>query len=135
MVWWKVSTKHKKSVEEHELWQKDDFVIRRITGYRWGSFYLKTEDDTPPVLDQTDGPGANAVDMYTTDYESELDYLSDGWLEDFIWPDDMPEEERDRLLQLWEDEAYEGWEEEGWMQYDTECWFYGPLEIVKNENS
>lgn len=135
MFWWKVSTLNKKSIEEHELWEKDDYVIRRITGFRWGAVYLKTEEDYPPVLLQLDGPSADAVNMYATDYEYDLDYLSDGWFEDFIWPDDMPEEERERLLALWEEESYEAWEGDGWTPYETECWFYGPLEIVKNENS
>lgn len=134
MTWWKVSTVDKKNVFEHELWQKDDFVIRRITGFRWGTVLIETEDDNPPVLDQTDGPGADGVDMYNTDYNWELDNLSDGWYEDFIWPDDMEEEERDRLLELWEEDSYGGWEEEGWVQYETECWFHGPLDIEKDEN-
>ena len=133
MALWEVSTEHKKCVFEHELWEKDDFVIRRITGFRWGTVLITTKDDTPPVLEQTDGPGADAVDMYNTDYDYELDSLDDGWYEDFVWPDDMEEEERERLLALWEDENYAGWEEEGWIQYETECWFHGPLSIVLNE--
>ena len=134
MTWWTVSTQDKKSVFEHELYQKDDWVIRRVTGFRWGTVLIETEDDNPPELSQTDGPGADGVDMYNTDYNYELDNLSDGWYEDFIWPDDMEEEERDRLLALWEDESYSGWEEEGWVQYETECWFHGPLDIERDEN-
>lgn len=133
MTWWKVSTEDKKSVYEHELWQKDDWVIRRVTGFRWGTVLIETDGDNPPVLDQTDGPGADGVDMYNTDYNWELDNLSDGWYEDFIWPDEMPEEERDRLLELWEEDGYGGWEEDGWDAYETECWFHGPLEISRNE--
>ena len=38
----------KKSVEEHELWQKDDMGIRRITGWRGGTWYVVTSDDNPP---------------------------------------------------------------------------------------
>jgi hypothetical protein len=135
MTWWKVSTQDKKSVYEHELWQKDDWVIRRVTGFRWGTVLIETDGDDPPVLDQTDGPGADGVDMYNTEYNWELDNLSDGWYEDFIWPDDMEEEERDRLLELWEEDGYGGWEEDGWDAYETECWFHGPLEIVPNENN
>ena len=135
MPWWTVSTTEKKNVFEHELWEKDDYVIRRVTGFRWGTVLIETEDDNPPVLDQTDGPGADGVDMYNTDYNWELDSLNDGWYEDFIWPDDMDEEERDRLLALWEEDSYGGWEEEGWVQYETECWFHGPLEIELNDNS
>ena len=134
MTWWKVSTQEKKNVFEHELWEKDDFVIRRISGFRWGTVLIETDDGNPPELDQTDGPGADAVDMYNTDYNWELDMLSDGWYEDFIWPDDMPEEERERLLELWEEDSYSGWEEEGWVQYETECWFHGPLDIEQDSN-
>ena len=133
MTWWTVSTEHKKSAFEHELWQKDDMVIRRVTGFRWGTVLVETDDDNPPVLDQTDGPGADGVDMYNTEYNYELDNLSDGWYEDFIWPDDMPEEEQDRLLAIWEEDYYGGWEEEGWEQYDTEVWFHGPLQIQRYE--
>jgi hypothetical protein len=130
MTWWNVSTKEKKQVFEHELWQKDDWVIRRITGYRWGTIQIETNGNEPPVLDQTDGPGADAVDVNMTDYNYEPAELTDSWYEDFVWPDEMPEEERDRLLQLWEDEFHSGWEEDGWEYYETECWFHGPLEIV-----
>lgn len=133
MTWWKVSTEEKKNVFEHELWEKDDFVIRRITGFRWGTVFVETEDDNPPALDQVDGPSADAVDMYNTEYEYELESLDDGWYGDVIYPDDMDDEERERLDALWEEESYSGWEEEGWIQYETECWFHGPLSIEKAE--
>ena len=64
MADWKVSTKEKKSVEEHELWQKGDLVIRRISGFRWGTWTVTTTDDNPPEFDQSEGPGADAVNMY-----------------------------------------------------------------------
>ncbi len=132
MTWWKVSTTEKKCVFEHELWQKDDWVIRRITGFRWGTILVETEDDNPPVLDQDSGPSADAVDMYCTEYNYELDSLDDGWYGDVIWPDDMPEEERERLEEIWDEDWSAGWENEGWDQYDTECWFHGPLSIEKD---
>jgi len=133
MATWEVSTTEKKSVEEHELWQKDDMVIRRISGFRWGTWIITTEDDDPPELDQSEGPGADSVNMYDCGYDSELVSLDDGWYGDVIWPDDMSEEERDRLDELWEEEGYSGWEEEGWVQYETECWAAGPLEITKED--
>ncbi len=52
MANWTVSTSEKKNVEEHELWQKGDLVIRRITGFRWGTWTVATVDDNPPQLDQ-----------------------------------------------------------------------------------
>ena len=130
---WNVATKQKKSAFEHELWRKGDMVIRRVVGYRWGSIILETESDQPPVLVQTDGPSADGVDVYNTGHTYEFDSLDDSWYEDIIWPDDMPEEERDRLLQVWEDDFFRGWEEEGWEQYELELWFHGPLEITEYE--
>lgn len=132
MTWWKVTNEHKKSVFEHELWQKDDMVIRRITGFRWGSVLIET-DGEKPVLDQTDGPSADAVDLYNSEYNHELDLLDDGWYGDTIWPDDMSEEEQERLEQIWDEDYYSGWEEEGWVLYDNELWFHGPLEITEVE--
>ena len=97
MADWKVSTKEKKSVEEHELWQKGDLVIRRISGFRWGTWTVTTTDDNPPEFDQSEGPGADAVNMYDYCDENieniELDSLDDGWYGDVIYPDDMEDEE------------------------------------------
>lgn len=135
MTWWTVSTQDKKSVFEHELYQKDDWVIRRVTGFRWGSVLIETQDDNPPELSQTDGSGDYAVDMYNTDYNYDLDSLDDGWYEDIIFPDDMPEEEQDRLMALIDElNVYNALEiEEGWDQYETECWFHGPLDIERRD--
>lgn len=138
MAYWKVSTKDKKSVEEHELWQKDDMVIRRITGFRWGTWIVETNDDEQPILNQDSGPSGEAIDMY--DYcdenveQIELDSLDDGWYFDIIWPDDMPDDERERLEELWEADAYSGWEGDGWVNYQTECWASGPLEIEPEDD-
>lgn len=132
MTWWNVKTTEKKAVEEHELWQKDDMVIRRITGFRWGVWAVETEGDEPPVLKQLDGPSGDAINMYDIEYEGELESLDDGWYSDIIWPDDMDEEERDRLQEMQDEDAY-SWEEEGWFQYETEVWFSGELEITKDE--
>lgn len=133
MAFWLVKTAEKKSVEEHELWQKGDQVIRRITGFRWGTWVVETNDDEPPVLNQNDGPGANAVNMYDYFDENveniELDSLDDGWYADVIYPDDMDPAEIERLEALWEEESYSSWEEDDWDNYETECWASGALEV------
>ena len=134
MTFWTVSTQNKKCVEEHELWQKDDMVIRRITGFRFGTWTVETNDNEPPVLHQTDGPSGDAINMYDYCDENvesiELDMLDDGWYGDVIWPDDMPEDERTRLEELWEEDSYSGWEGQGWINYETECWATGPIDVA-----
>jgi hypothetical protein len=134
MATWKVSTTQKKSVEEHELWKKDDMVIRIINGFRWGTWTVETEDDELPELDQSEGPSADSVNMYDCGYDSDLISLDDGWYFDIIWPDDMDDDERQRLEEIWNADGYEGWEAEGLTQYETECWASGPLEITKEED-
>lgn len=131
MTEWEVSTTEKKNVEEHELWQKGDMVIRRITGFRWGTFIVTTDNDEKPDLELSDAPWGPCVNMWECGYESELEIMDDGWFSQIIWPDDMPEEECDRLESLWDEDSYEGWEEEGWIQYETQAWFSGALEIKK----
>lgn len=133
MAFWTVRTAEKKSVEEHELWQKGDQVIRRISGFRWGIWTVETNDDEPPVLNQDSGPGGDAINMYDYCDENveniELEMLDDGWYGDVVYPDDMSAEEIERLESLWDEDAYSGWEGDGWVNYETECWASGTLEV------
>lgn len=124
-----VSTIEKKSVEEHLLWQKGDYVIRIITGFRWGTYYVNSEEEPELNIDhQFNGVNMNDVD------DSEMEYLDDGWMQQIEFPDDMDETEKERLEILWDEESFEGFEREGWNNYDTEVWFFGPLEILKDDD-
>lgn len=134
MATWSVSTVEKKNVEEREIWCKDDVTITRINGYRWGKFTVETTNDDPPDEISADNPdGINMFDYIGDNAENgaELEYLDDGWYCDWIWPEDMPEDERERIMAGWDEESYEFMEGDGWYNDETECWFFGPLEIVK----
>lgn len=127
MANWRVSTINKKSVTEVEIYYKDKMELRRLTGFRWGTFVVTTEDDNPPEFD-------DPVDMYSPGYESELVDLDDGCWSDIEWPVNMPEEERERLEARMDEEGFYILEdEEGWSLDECECWFEGPLEIEKEE--
>jgi hypothetical protein len=129
---WKISPANKKSVEEIEIWTKDDQVIRRITVFRGGTFYVETNnDDMPDDIDPANPDGINMYDYFSDNAENgaELESLWDGCSQDFEWPDDMPKEEQARMEALWDEDSYSGWEGEGWMNNETECWFHGPLDI------
>ena len=129
MTHWEVSTKQQKSVEEHQLWKKDNIVIRRVSGYRSGTVIMET--DMPPELDQSTGPRGDAVNVFNCGYECELDNLDGEWYVETIWPTDMPAEECEKLDNSWKQDCYQGWEQQGWEQQETECWFAGELEISK----
>lgn len=143
MANWKVSNYYKKTVEEHEHYVKDDMTIIRKTGFRGGSFFVETNDDNPPefVFDYVpNGDGKkDSINMYNCIDKNienvELDSLWDGCWEDIVFPDDMDEEEQERLMELIdEDGIYEVLEEqEGWTLTDSEAWMWGPI-LIEDEN-
>jgi len=53
----------------------------------------------------------------------------DGCWEDTDWPENMDDDERERLEELIEEEGFYALEDEGWIQNDTEMWIWGPIEI------
>ena len=145
MATWNVSTYYKKSCEEHEYYYKDGESIIRKTGYRWSNFIVETDDDLPPKFEFTYVPGGDgrcdSINMYdccvNNIVNSELDSMTDGCWEDFVFPDDMDEEEQEQLLERFgESGVYEVLEdEEGWMLDETECWVWGPLEISDEDGN
>ena len=134
MAYWTVSTVEKKSCEEHEFWVKDSETIVRISGFRWGTFRVETSDDNPP--EGIDAENPDGIDMYSHSGDNivdiELVSMDDGWFVDVEYPDNMSDEERSRMDELWEEDYYDGWEGDGWTQDETEAWLFGPLEIVRD---
>ena len=145
MANWKVSPYYKKSCEEHEHYTKDGLTIIRKTGYRGASFYVETTDDNPPEFEFDYVPGGDgnkdSIDMYNCCYNnienSELESMWDGCWEDIEYPDDIDEEEQERLQELIEEEGiYEALEgTEGFSQSETQAWSWGPILIEDSEGN
>lgn len=146
MANWTVSPYHKKSCEEHEHYYKDGMTIIRKTGFRGASFYVETNNDNPPEFEFDHVPGGggkwDSIDMYSfcgNNVESiELDSMWDGCWEDIDWPEDMDDEERERLEALIEEsgDIYDVLEnQEGWSQNETEAWIWGPILIQDNNGN
>lgn len=124
----KISTKHKKSVEEILVWSDNNNREIKITiGWRWGSVFASD------ITNIKENAVENAVDLYSID-GVELDYLDDGWFEDIEFSEDISIEEQNRIREIWEEESYSGLEELGWFQSDAELWFSGPLDFEKMQN-
>lgn len=142
MANWKVSPYYKKSCEEHEYYTKDGMTIVRKTGYRGANFYVETNDDNLPEFEFTYVPGGDdrkdSIDMYScygNNIENvELDSMWDGCWEDIDFPEDMAEDERERLMKVIEEHGvYDALEnEEGWSQSETEAWIWGPI-LIEDE--
>jgi hypothetical protein len=128
MATWELSTEYKKNAIERQYWYKDGKVAIREEGYRWGTF--TTDSDEKPNIDLHNEDG---YELDSGEYDWELYSLDDGCWADWDWPDDMDEEEVERLEAIWEDNYFEGLEEEGWSQDDTEYEFHGPLRLVNKD--
>jgi hypothetical protein len=124
MSTWVLTTAEKKNVVEIEFWTKDGQTIKRSTGFRWGKVYCESEERPDIDLENPDG-----LEVYSTDYDFQLDSLDDGCWADVEYPADMSQEEQDRMDALWDEESYDGWESEGWSQDECETWFNGPLSL------
>lgn len=142
MADWKVSTYYKKSCEEHEHYVKDGMTIVRKTGYRGCSFFVETNDDNPPEFEFDFVPGGDglkdSIDMYNCSVNNiegaELDSMWDGCWEDIDFPEDMDDEEQERLMEVIEEHGvYSALEdEESWSQNETEAWIWGPI-LIEDE--
>lgn len=130
MASYEISTKHKKSIIDVQYYGKDGRTIRYETGWRWGSgvITIPDQDDLPWPADPDDNDEINVYE-----YDFELDSLDDGCWDDIEFPDDIDEQELNRLQELYEEDGIFALEEDGWEEIDSELYFQGPLEIKKIE--
>jgi len=126
MATWELSTEYKKNAVEVQLWYKDGVTIKKIEGYRWGTFYC--ESDERPDIDLRNPDGYELAD-----YDWELDSLDDGCWSDWEYPDSVSEAEREQIEAAWDENWYEGMEDLGWSNDDTEYHFQGPLKLVNRD--
>jgi hypothetical protein len=130
MATWTIKTLHKKNAVEKQFWYKDGKVIIREEGYRWGIFTC--DSDEQPVIDVKNEEGLNLSD---SDYDWELESLDDGCWAEWEFPDDMSEEEQEKIENAWEEDFFEGMEELGWSNDDTEYILNGPLELSDEDST
>ena len=124
MATWQLSTASKKNAVEKQFWTKDGVTVIKEEGYRWGTFYCESDEEPDVDLENEDG-----YNLSNSEYDWELNNLSDGCWVVWDFPDDMDEEEQERIQALWDEDSFDGLEGDGWMNDDTEYWFYGPLEL------
>ena len=127
MATWQLSTEYKKNAIEVQLWYKDGVAIKRVEGYRWGTFSCES-DERPDIDLRNEGDGYELAD-----YDWELGSLDDGCWAEWEYPDSVSAEEREKIEEAWDNEWYEGMEALGWSNDDTEYWFQGPLKLVNQD--
>jgi hypothetical protein len=125
MATWEITNYYKKNAVERQIWTRDDVVIVKEEGYRWGTWTCELDSQPDIDLDNDEG-----YEVGFSDVEWEMQDMVDGCWVDWTFPEDMSEEEQERIQALWEESWYEGMESDGWSNTDTEHWIYGPLKLT-----
>lgn len=128
MAIWKITNLHKKSAVERQFWTKDGVTIIKEEGFRWGTW--SCESDDKPNIDLANPDG---WEQYSQEEDWEMDEMMDGCWQDWTWPDDMDEEERERIEALWDEDYFEGLEGDGWSLDESEYWIFGPLKLINED--
>ena len=121
---YKISTKEKNQIVETEFYYKQGYDSVKInTSYRSGWVIAREKEilnDYNPKV---------GIDVRSLELEDHS--FLDGRGDDIEFPDSLPEEEKDRLSDMYYESGTEGLEDEGWEHDDTEVWFVGELKIEK----
>jgi len=128
MARWSIQNYHKKNANERQFWIKDGITIIREESFRWGKWVVDSDERPDIDLDNPDGwePGCDGLDW-------EMWEMNDGWWAEWEFPEDMDEEEQERIRALWDEDSYEGMEEDGWVLDETEYCLYGPLLLTNDD--
>ena len=114
---WKISPEISQSVVEIDIWKKGDLKIEHLKVYRSGWIIV---DQLPDLSGYNPDEGVNIFE----EFEFDEHQLHDGSEETSIFPNELPAEERERLLALSEAELVD----EGWT-LESVTRFSGPLVV------
>ena len=128
MAIWKITNATKKNAVERQFWIKDGVTVIKEEGFRWGIWSCESDEQPDIDLDNSDG-----YELMSTDYEWEMEEMIDGSWVDWTFPEDMDEEEQERIQELWDEDSFEGLEGDGWINDETEHWIYGPIKLTNED--
>jgi hypothetical protein len=147
MAWYKVKTYHKKSCEQIEYFNHSDYKGQIVVrdGFRYCEYNVETNDDKFPQFEFACVPGGddkkNSLDLNSLsgpniEYSEMVEMFDGGCWGGIEFPDDMPEEEQERLQEFVDENgSYALEDEEGWSLSDTEVWVWGPLVVTDDDGN
>ena len=128
MAVWTLTNMHKKSAVEKQYWTKDGVTFIKEEGFRWGTW--SCESDSKPNIDLANPDG---WEQFSQEEEWEMDEMIDGSWSEWDFPEDMDEDEQERLQELWNEDSFDALETDGWVNDETEYWIHGPLKLTNTE--
>ena len=120
-----------KCVIEVETWNKDSFLIKRAIGWRYGKILVGdfTEEEIKDLIKEKDSLDRVCV---SEKFDFIDQKLQDSFTDDLSFSEDMPEDEINRLNNLFYEEGETALEEDGWEIYDTDLYFESKIKITRS---
>ena len=120
-----------KCVIEVETWKKDSFAITRSIGWRYGKILVGdfTEEEIKDLIKERDSLDRVCV---SEKFDFIDQKLQDSFTDDLSFSEDIPEDEINRLNNLFSEEGETALEEEGWEIYDTDLFFESKIKITES---
>jgi hypothetical protein len=116
---WKISPQEHNSMEEVYVWKRENSTFQFSEEIHSGHVLVV---EKPDLSNYDPDVGVNVYEAFDVlEYE-----FSESWSGNPEFSDDVSEEERDHLWNLWCEQGESGLIDKGW-RLDLETWFYGPL--------
>jgi hypothetical protein len=116
---WKITPQEHNSMEELYVWKRGNSRFQFSEEIHSGHVLVV---EKPDLSNYDPDVGVNIYEAFNVlEYE-----FSESWSGNPEFSDDISEEERDRLWNLWCEEGESGLKDEGWRS-DVDTWFYGRL--------
>ena len=130
MAIWRLEPQVKDRVTEVQYWTKGSTTLERREMYATAIF--ECQAPARPEIDLVNENGIEVI--HGTPYAWSLTYLEsipNGPWVTWVFPDDMPEEEKSSIQQLIDVGMYYVLEQQGWVHDKIEYRIAGPLSLVE----
>jgi len=111
---------------EFKTWYSPDYdYTLKVKSECYGAVATFLE---PPLI-PSDYSEVEGIEVFNMDGIDNYDCSSYQILDEIVFIDEPPEEEKQKVLDAWEESMTGGLEDLGWTESDTEVYFYGPLNL------
>lgn len=119
----RIEPKEKNSIIQNVIFRRGDEFLTREETYRWGYAVIEADKDS---LDKEE--------LTVTDHDILEHCYEDCTSVFWFYPNGMPEDEKQSIQDMYEEEGDDGLESLGWEAYEVEDIFMGPYKVTVNKS-
>ena len=129
MAKWTITNFEKKQCIESTVWVRSDDRDRKIVRevcWRWGTYWTDSVEKPSIEIEGNCWVASDADDW-------DLEELTDGSGSEWMFPEDMEEDEREEITSAYDENDDEGLEDLGWTIWDGKVRLFGPFSLVNED--